>query len=259
MKKQILLIATIAALFSCSKSDDAPPTPTVVLNNIDLVVSDMQGSHESPPLGVPDTYTWQLGPRIGMGNDPKTFRAMLPWGQIFETAPGNTSANARVEVRNIHAYYLNKKTNKWVSWIGASKPSGVYTNQDLTKKGSLPADIKDVPGGGVSFGLKDSFNIYVLTPARVSINPADIGGVFVTMQTRLILADATKPDDLDAANLMMSAGGDYWLDLTASGDNFTNNGDIAIGKFKRITRDWKCFNMHTLTPEQIRANPPPLE
>jgi hypothetical protein len=94
---------------------------------------------------------------------------------------------------------------------------------------------------------------------RVTINKADIGGVFITVQARLIVADASKPDDRDAANLMLSTGGDYWLNLTAPGDNFNNNGDIAIGKFKRLTRDWKAFNMHTLTSDQIRNNPPPLE
>ncbi len=254
------LIAFIFLILSCSKSsDNTPVTPPVVLNTIDVVVSDMQGTHESAPIGVPPAYTWQAGPRIGLGNNPNTFRAMQPWAQIFETAPGNTSTNTRIEVQKIKAYYLNNKSNKWLLWTGAIKPSAVNTSQDLTTKITKPSDVRDISGGGISVGLEKGFNIFLFAPSRVSITPADIGGVFVTVQARLILADASKPDDRDAAPVMLSAAGDYWLNLTAPGDDFTTHGDIAIGKFKRLSRDWKTFNMHTLTADQIRANPPPLE
>jgi hypothetical protein len=257
MTNKTLLFACLLFLFSCKKTDEFS-SPKVVINTIDNVVGDMQGLHEAPPFGVPLTYTWQAGPRIGLGNNPGSFSAMLPWGQIYETDPGNTSTNTRVEIRNLEAYYLNNKSNKWVLWTSAQKPTGLYTNQDLTIEDNRPADIKALKES-VSVGMKDGYNFYLLTPMRVTINKADVGGVFITVQARLILADASKPDDRDATNLMLSAGGDYWLNLTAPGNNFSNNGDIAIGKFKRLTKDWRAFNMHTLTSEQIRNNPPPLE
>ena len=257
MTNKTLFFACLLFLISCKKSDEYS-APKVVVNTIDNVVNDMTGLHEAPPFGVPLTYTWQAGPRIGLGNNPGSFTAMLPWGQIFETEPGNTSTNMRVEIRSLRAYYLNNKTNKWTLWTYAQRPTGLHTSQDLAVEDNKPADIHTLPES-VSVAMKDGYNFYLLTPLRVTINKADIGGVFITVQARLILADASKPDDLDAANLMLSAGGDYWLNLTAPGDNFTNNGDIAIGKFKRLTRDWKAFNMHTLTSDQIRNNPPPLE
>jgi hypothetical protein len=258
MTNKTFFFICLVFLFSCSKSTSEFSAPKVVVNTIDNVVNDMQGSHEAPPFGVPVTYTWQAGPRIGMGNDPGTFRAMLPWGQIFETAPGNTSTNTRIEIRGLKAYYLNKKTNSWQLWVGAQKPTGLYTSQDLTVKVTKPADIKTL-AESISVGMLKGYNFYLLAPMRTTISPGDIGGVFITVQARLILQDDTKPDDRDAAQLMLSAGGDYWLNLTAAGDNFSNNGDIAIGKFKRLTREWRAFNMHTLTAEQIRNTPPPLE
>ena len=256
IQKTLFVLCTVL-LFACSKTDEHS-APKVVVNTIDEVVNDMQGLHEAPPFGVPVTYTWQAGPRIGLGNNPGAFKAMLPWGQVFETEPGNTSINTRVEIRNLKAYYLNNKTNTWTLWTQAQKPTGLYTSQNLAIEDTKPADIKNL-SESISVGMKDGYNFYLLTPLRVTINPADIGGVFVTVQARLILADASKPDDRDAAHLMLSAGGDYWLNLTAPGDNFTNNGDIAIGKFKHLTRDWRAFNMHTLTSDQIRQTPPPLE
>jgi len=258
MTRKTIVLALTVLLFSCSKTSDEYSAPKVIVNSIDNVVNDMQGLHEAPPFGVPVTYTWQAGPRIGLGNNPGTFKAMLPWGQIFETDPGNTSTNTRVEVRNLKAYYLNNKTNTWQLWTQAQKPTGFHTSQNLTIEDNKPADIKSLPES-ISVGMLKGYNFYLLTPMRVTINPADIGGVFITVQARLILNDANKPDDRDAANIMLSAGGDYWLNLTAPGGNYTNNGDIAIGKFKRLSRDWKAFNMHTLTSDQIRNNPPPLE
>lgn len=258
MTTKTMLIACTIFLFSCSKSSSEYSAPKIVVNTIDEVVNDMLGLHEAPPFGVPLTYTWQAGPRIGKGNDPGTFKAMLPWGQIYETDPGNKSTNTRVEIRNLKAYYLSKKTNTWVLWTSAQKPTGLHTSQDLSLMDTKPADIK-VLSESVSVAMMKGYNFYLLTPLRVTINPADINGVFVTVQARLIQVDTAKPDDRDNANLMLSAGGDYWLDLSSGGDDYSNNGDIAIGKFKRLTKDWRAFNMHTLNADQIRSNPPPLE
>jgi hypothetical protein len=258
MNKQTIFIVCTVFLFACSKSPDEFATPTVIVNNIDEVVNDMQGTHETAPFGVPLNYTWQAGPRIGMGNDPGLFRAMLPWGQVFESVSGNTSTNSRVEIRNLKAYILNKKTNTWKLWADAQRPVGLYTNQDLSNKETKPADIKNEPGS-ITVGMTKGYNFYFLVPLRTTISPADIGGVFVTVQARVILQDGAKIDDRDASQFILGAGADYWLDLTATGNDYTNNGDIAIGKFKRVTRDWRAFNMHTLTADEIRKNPPPLE
>lgn len=259
MYTRTLFFVFILFIFSCSKSSTDDETPKVIVNTIEETVSDMQGSHEAPPFGVPLNFTWQAGPRIGLGNDPGSFRAMLPWGQVLETTPGNTSTNTRIEIRNLKAYYLNKRTNTWQLWIQAAKPSGIETIQDLSINQSKAADIRDEPGGSMSVKMEDGYNFYFFSPLRATIVPADIAGVFVTVQARLILHDASKTDDRDAALFLLSAAGDYWLDLSAQSNNFNNNGDIAIGKFKRVTKNWRAFNMHTLSADELRKNPPPME
>lgn len=248
-------------LFSCSKpsSDTIIPTPTIPVNSIEEVISDMQGLHEATPLGVPVSFTWQAGPRVGLGNNPGTFKAVQPGGQIFETSSGNTSTNTRVELRNLKAYYLSKATNSWKLWIETPRPGGVKVLQDLTTIQTKAADFKDITGGGISVGMEKGYNLAFFAPSRTSIVPSDITGVFITVQARLIVEDQSKPDDRDASQFILSSTGEYWLDLTSSSNNFTNNGDIAIGKFKRITRNWRAFNMHTLGADELRKNPPPLE
>ncbi len=201
MTTKTLFLACTIFLFACSKTDEFS-APKEIINTIDEVVNDMQGLHEAPPAGVPLTYTWQAGPRIGKGNNPGTFRAMLPWGQIFETAPGNTSTNTLVEIRNLKAYYLNNKTNKWTLWTQAQRPVGLHTSQDLSISDTKPANVVNGPES-ITVSMLDGYNFYFLTQLRVTINPADIGGVFITSQARLVLKDASKPDDRDAANLML--------------------------------------------------------
>jgi hypothetical protein len=253
------LIACLLFLYACTKNTSQEDIPTPVINNINTVVTDMQGSHEGLPTGVPVTYTWQAGPRIGMGNDPGSYRAMIPWGAIFETDPGNTCNNTRVEIRDLKAYYLSKRTNTWQLWSATVRPYGSLIDQDLTSGITKAADIREVDGGGLAVLIQDGFNFTFSAPKRTSIDPGDIAGVFVTVQGRLVVSDPSKQDDRQQASYMICAGGDYWVDLTSTGPNFTLNGDIGIGRFKRVTNEWRAFNMHTLSEDALRANPPPME
>ena len=47
----------------------------------------------------------------------------------------------------------------------AQKPTGLYTNQDLTIEDNRPADIKTLPES-VSVGMKDGYNFYLLAAPR---------------------------------------------------------------------------------------------
>jgi hypothetical protein len=259
MTHKTQFIACLLFLYACTKNTSQEDIPTPVINNISTVISDMQGTHEGLPTGVPVTYTWQAGPRIGMGNDPGTYRAMIPWGAVFETDPGSTCTNTRVEIKNLKAYYLSKRTNTWQPWSSTVRPYGTLVAQDLTSGISKAANIRDVDGGGITVLVEDGYDFMFSAPKRTEIDPTDIAGVFVTVQARLVKADNAQVDDRNLANYMICAGGDYWLDLTATGANFSKNGDIAIGKFKRVTNDWRAFNMSTLTEDAIRTNPPPME
>ena len=87
----------------------------------------------------------------------------------------------------------------------------------------------------------------------------NIAGVYATVQARLIVDNRHLPDDRATARYLFNMGGDYWLNLTAGWDNLRTNRGIAIGRFKYVTGEWQAFNMTTLTEDEIRRNPPPIE
>jgi hypothetical protein len=92
----------------------------------------------------------------------------------------------------------------------------------------------------------------------VPINPEDVAGILTTVQARLITDNPQQPDDRFKARYLLGMGGDYWLSMTAEWDNWTTNGGMGVGKLKYVTNRWRVFNMTTLSPNEIRQNPPPI-
>ncbi len=215
--------------------------------------------HEAKLHGVPDTYDWANGPRMGRGNNAGDFKAFTAWGQVYESAVGNTATNTRVELRNIRAYLLSKKTNTWVLLQFTKDVEGAAFKEDFANNTSVEPQARREPDGSVSVTAGGGYNYHFWpSSGRATIDPADIAGVFTTVQARLILDDPAKPDDREKAQYLLGMGGDYWLSLTAQWQpDWSTVGDAAIGRMRFVTTEWQSFNMTTLSAEEIRKNPPP--
>jgi hypothetical protein len=252
---------------------DPPPTPTITptqnpteipvdLNDpVEIIISNMTLPHEGRPHGLPSSIDWYHGPRLSMGNDPGEFTALVAWGQFYEAAEGNPATNTRVEMCNIRAYILSKSDTEWHLVQFDRDVSGDLFNEDFADNYDKKADARYEPSGCKSATAGDGF-VYHFWPAtngRVTIDPDDIAGLYTTIEARLVIDDPNKPDDRDQARYVLNMGADYWLDLTAEWDNYKTNGDAGIGRFKYVTTVWQAFNMITLSPEEIRSNPPPIE
>lgn len=260
MKLKIVafLLGSLICL-SCSK-DEEPVVVPETINTIDKVVNDMKQPHEEAPHGVPDHYDWAKGPRLSMGNDPGDWTAMITWGQVYEAASGSESVNTRIEIRNLQAWFLSKNDGKWHAWQKTVMVQGANYVEDFVDDLSKPADTRYEAGGTISITCGDGYNYHFWHPSgRTVIDPDDIAGVFTTVQARLILDDPDGVDDRDKAKFMMSVGGDYWKDIYAQWDQWKTNGDIGIGRFRFIKKEWDSFNMHSMTETAIRTNPPPLQ
>ncbi|OKH42960.1 hypothetical protein NIES2101_31730 [Calothrix sp. HK-06] len=230
------------------------------INSVTTIISDMQPPQDAYPHGVPKHYSWANGAEIGMGNDPKDFKAMMTWGQLYEAEQGNPATNTRVQIRDIKAYYLSKQDNQWRLLQSSTGVEGAAYREDFAGNANKSADVRSESDGSISAKAGGGYNYHFWTQGgRASINPNDIGGIFTTVEARLILDDPNKPDDRETARYLLNVGGDYWLDLSAGWDNFKTNGGIATGKFKYVTTEWQAFNMTTLPAAQISANPPPIE
>lgn len=269
MKNAGLLFVAIALLCACAAPPARVPSPTAkptatkpaTVNSIQTIIDDMTKPHEAKLHGVPASYDWSTGPRMGHGTPPADFKAFIPWGQVYEAGDGNPATNTRVHLRDIRAYVLSKKTGKWQLLTHSDDVEGSAFREDFAGNDSKPADLRTEPDGGVSVKAGDGYNFHFWSSTgRQPINPNDVAGVFTTVQGRLVVDDPSKPDDRTQARYLLGMGGDYWRSLTAQWDAaFNNVGDAAIGRMKWVTTEWQAFNMTTLSADEIRKNPPPLK
>lgn len=228
-------------------------------NTLRTIVEDMTLPHEAKLSGLPDSVDWSDRPRVGMGLQPGRFRAFIPWGQVYLERGALPAANTRVQIRGLRAYLLSKRTGKW-SLVSSGEIEGAAYREDFADDANKPADVRPEPdGGGVSVRLEKGFNYHFWTKAgRVAITPEDLAGVFVTVQARLVADDPSRPDDRGRARYLLGVGADYWLALDSKWDNWKTNGDVAIGRLKRVTKQWRAYNM-AVPLDAVRRTPPPLE
>lgn len=231
-------------------------SPTDILLQI---YEDASLPHVAAPSGVPNSYDWAARPRVGMGHNPGEFRAMIPWGQVYLPQAGNPALNTRVALRDLRAYWLSKSDRKWRLWVASYEVGGAAYREDFVDDKSKPAQTRVEPDGSISVKLDRGYNYHYWTPDRVPIQHDDIAGVWVTGQARLVVDDPNLPDDRHLARILVGKGADYWLSITAGWDHFRTNGDIAIGRFRWVGRDWGWHHMTTLSLGELRRNPPPLE
>jgi hypothetical protein len=253
-KRFIPFFIFLNLLFSCKKTE-----VDNTINTVQEIIDDMVLPHEGKPSGVPPSYDWALKPRVGMGNDPANFTAFIAWGQLYEAVEKNPASNTRVEIRNIKAYYLHKKDKKWYLLQQSTKVEGAFYTEDFVDNINKPSDARSESSGGISVTAGKGYNYHFWSPFRSTIVKENIGGIFTTVQARLILNDNSKPDDRASAKYLLGMGADYWAKLDSQWDYFKTNGDVGIGRFKYVRSEWRAFNMSTLSATELRNNPPPLE
>jgi hypothetical protein len=225
---------------------------------VDTLVNDMSQRHMGVMEGVPTSYDWGSGPRIGMGNNTRGFGAATAWGQVYAEQGGARSTNTRVALRDIGLAVLSKSTGRWTVLQDTVTPDGGYFAADFVGNRTAPGSVRRESDGSVSVMPGSGFNFHFWAANRVNINPNDIGGVVGWFQARLVVDNPARPDDRGRARFLPSAGVDWWASTNAAWSNLTTNGDAAIGRAKWATNDWQLFTTHTLSAQAITANPPPI-
>jgi len=239
----------------------ASSSQTSNINSITTIVNDMKLPHEGTPHGVPLDWDWAQKPRINWGNDPKGFTGFQSWGQVYEDTYGNKAKNSRVQIKNLKAYILSKKENTWHLVQQSVTVEGKEFAEDFINDENHQANFKIESDHSVSIKTGNGYNFHFWIPSKkLNIDPNDIGGVYITVDARLIIENPKLPDDRIDARYILSVGADYWRDVNSewAGPNI-NNGDVGIGRFKYVTSDWKAFNMISLSEIEVYQNPPPLE
>jgi hypothetical protein len=199
------------------------------------------------------------------------------WGIAYGAADGPGApyqqfpVNSRVQFRNMSVHILSKLDNTWhvVQADGGQRAYARAYPENYAGPPAVQVPLRRESSGGSSGKMIPGRNLYFdigfFTDMADAIGGGfdprtDIAGLFVTMQARLAVDDPTKPDDSSTAKVVLYTGLDYWLDTTGSYCGYKcSNEEVAIGKATYLSSDWKAFNMHTMTEQAIRANPPPLD
>ncbi len=259
MKKNIVF-PILVFLASCSTEGTQDEVFNETSEALQLLSGDMRLKHEGIPSGVPETYNWVEGPRIGYGNfPPEGWNAFLPWGQVYLEKGATPKASTWFQIKNLQAWYLSEKSNTWIEWVNTSTIDGANYAENFQDDANIPADIVVNGINGISSTLQAGYNFHFWNgEGRTSIDPDDIAGIWVSLESRIVQNAEGDENDTEPPKLLMGAGADYWRSLDAPWDNFTTNGDVMIGRFRFLTNEWQTFHAHTLNDQQIRTNPPPI-
>ena len=199
------------------------------------------------------------GSFIGMGNNPRGWRAATSWGVVYQAAEGDPSTNTRVNIRKVQLYFLSKTSGKWSRLQNTNTPEGSAYFENFSGQHNEPADVRREPDGTISVRLRKGFNYHFFPAPRASIDPRDVGGVLALVQARLVLDDPAGPDDRDSARVLAGAGADYYPHLTGGWGSGSANPSVGGGKMKYVKRSWRFFAFTTLSAGQLRENPPPVQ
>lgn len=255
-----LLLVTGAISGTDARAASSEPQAAIRALQAQLFIDDMEKPHDFRPQGI--EADWSRHARRGMRKLPSGWNCATMWGQIYPARDRNPGNNVRVQIRDPRLWYLSRKDNRWhLVQSGVSVDGAAYV-LDFAGDRNVKADARREADGTVSVRMIPGYN-YHFWPAeksRVQLEPDDVIAMASSFKARLVVDDPAKPDDCDQAFLIGSCGGDFWRSMDARWKaDWSNNGDWAIGRFKRIVRTWQVFTATNADAELLRQNPPPVE
>jgi len=274
-RRFVLLAATFAAALvatvATAATVDPASSPLTTLEQ-----TDMTNGHEQIPGGVPSNYSWYAAPVITNANDANNYYAGNPWGQVYETATGNSPLGPNgeklfVDIRNLNAWLLTKE-NAWVplyknadgtqrtaklggalypeDFQGGSIAGNVTKNADGSETvAPKPASEAPVTAKGYLFHFYPAEARAGIPGGTVNRTPVDVAAVCSAAEVRLDPGNVATPY---TPGLVANVGFDWWPYFSGGAAN-----GAGEGRFKTVTHDWRVLTFCTMTADQ-RATAPPL-
>ncbi len=232
------------------------------LNSVQRCLLQMRSPQEAKAHGfgfATPMLSWVLPP-LGI-------TSMTPWGQVYFDRSGKVAPpSARVEVKNMETWFWSKTQKAWHRVSAVKTFPGAHYPENWQGK-AIPAPIKLEPDGGQSVAMVAGYNYHFYLGAHVPLsNRADIGGLFTTVQARLLGA-STAPFVIDM-------GADWWGKPGSIPG--TNAAAVASGmsKWETLSGAWKAFSYYTggdaivlgkatkpggWKEAELLAHPPPMD
>ncbi|MBX3606144.1 MAG: hypothetical protein KF788_12750 [Piscinibacter sp.] len=218
-------------------------------SDLDLAQIQQDGRvpHEQAPQGVPRGYDWARGPRVGAGNQPGRFRAATGWGQSFRAEGSRDAAGGTLQVRDLQVLLCVGPERAW-QLVQRGPIEGRQFRADFGGDLSRPPPRFEQAGGvaSVVFEPGAAFHFWP-AQGRFELPAQPLCGVLVLLQARV---EADRPGG--DAGLLLGLGADYWADRQARWDHFRTNRDIAIGRLRRVTPEWRWYGLSTASDADLQ-------
>lgn len=210
------------------------------------MISDLTAPHDGCIEGTAD-YDWQFH-AANQGGVPNTgFTKATAWGVSEWDCNRGPTADVVLETRGFAGYVL--ADGRWVQVTDSIEWCGVLTPNfsqfaDNNSCGSLTGPSWPLPTLRTVDGVLRPVSLH--WASRHTVMPSGVVCAFSTYQARITGPGAA------AAFVLADAGLDYW------NGNDTAVDPSHVGRFVRVTGDWRWVNGSSCTAAQLTANPPPL-
>jgi hypothetical protein len=255
-------------------------------NNWWLAVNgDLTANYNGPDKGYGNTWAYiQNGIRSAdaqsywpkkyldssFGFNGNTSLNRLGWFVIARATQASPKArNTRAQTRNFKNWILYRD-GSWklggessigmpypANWHANFSSPGNETTESIVQGSGLDNARLESSGGAsvgsIGYGNREIWAVHgwpadITLPQSTWVN--DVVGVVTVFEARLIVHDASQPDDRADANLMVWTGADWY-----QGNSYI--GEHSHGRLKLIKNDWNIFSTTDIPEATLKANPPP--
>lgn len=222
-------------------------------------------AHDALAAGMPTGWSWSRGARaMGWNSPPKPGGAVshvVPalTGRAGDAVPNTHGRNYRLHVRSYEMWYFGATSRKWILLDETQAKGGYYTKgPGFSHTGSMPGRVE--PDGSVSFAPKAGNWQHFYTSTWPNKRPAE-PVLYLHMRAEMKLSGP----DAGSARVIGSVGADYkpvdaggkLVNASGAADGSAPIKAVLSSAMHFITPEYVWFTSTTMTPDEIRANPPP--
>lgn len=222
-------------------------------------------AHVALAEGMPTNWSWSRGAlAMSWNNPPKAGGSAVQYlptltGRAGDAAPNTHGKSYRLHVRNYEMWYFGAESRTWIL-LDATKAKGGYYTKGPRFSHTGPMTAVQEADGSVSFAPKAGNWQHFYTSTWPNKRPAETP-LHLHMRAEMKLSGP----DAASAKVIGSVGADY-KPVDAKG-KLVNAAGAADGKaplkavlssaMHYISTEYTWFTSSTMTPDEIRANPPP--
>lgn len=226
------------------------PAPAKPGKSIEPTTIDMTGPAQGVPHGATTAsgreIAWARKARVWRGSNPRPgWRKIISTGMIYASKDRPHSPGVRVQVRDIKLFVKPRSTGRWCLLDAQEKPGGAFYAENFANDYNEKAVIRSEPSGGLSARMKRGRN-YHFFGETVLLPDGPMDGVFVQYEARVVTDKDAKRHDLERASYVGATSADFWISSKdAKPMDGWRNEDLAISRFKKLTKSWRFFTMNT--------------